>query len=201
MNETLFDDPQYDIRLAEFAGMPKIARLTRIMCVTEKIDGTNAQVAVFKSGEVRAGSKNRWVTPAQDNFCFASWVMEHEEQLRRLGPGRHFGEWWGHGIQRGYGCKTGERYFSLFNVVRYTLGTPNKPAETPPACCLVVPILYLGLFQTSQIECVLDELGKSGSKAKPGYANPEGIVVCHLPSRALFKKTFEGDFAGKGVDA
>ncbi|HLE80817.1 MAG TPA: RNA ligase family protein, partial [Dehalococcoidia bacterium] len=102
--------------LEDFQEFGKIYRLSRDCIITEKIDGTNAQVVVLEDGRVLAGSRNRWITPEADNFGFARWVKEHEEELRSLGPGRHYGEWWGSGIQRGYGLK--EKRFSLFNVSR-----------------------------------------------------------------------------------
>ena len=104
--------------IPEFAGFPKMARLSRDIVITEKIDGTNAQIYITKEGEIRAGSRNRWITPADDNFGFAQWVESNRDQLLELGPGRHFGEWWGSGIQRGYGMEKGEKKFSLFNAVR-----------------------------------------------------------------------------------
>ena len=159
-----------------------IKRLSRGMVITEKIDGSNALVYVDDHGLVYAGSRNRWLTVEQDNFGFARWVSENEDQLRELGPGLHYGEWWGLGIQRGYGLT--EKRFSLFNVGRWN-------PENVPACCHVVPVLYEGLFDTRTATRVLHELGEGGSVAAPGFSNPEGIVVFHEHSRTLFKKTLD----------
>ena len=121
--------------LPEFVPFPKIPRLFRPFVVTEKIDGTNASIHVLEDGQVLAASRTRWITPEADNFGFARWVHEHEEELRvGLGIGSHFGEWWGSGIQRGYGLK--EKRFSLFNTARW-----SDPAVRP-ACCHVVPVLH-----------------------------------------------------------
>jgi len=58
-----------DISFVEF---PKIARFSRDVIVTEKIDGTNAQVYVDDTmTRAFAGSRNRWITPDDDNFGFA----------------------------------------------------------------------------------------------------------------------------------
>jgi hypothetical protein len=176
--------------MSDFVPFPKIGRLSREMVITEKLDGTNAQVFVGEDGSVTAGSRNRWLSIENDNFGFARWVHEHRNQLRELGPGRHFGEWWGQGIQRGYGLK--EKRFSLFNVGRW------NQDNLPPACCLVVPVLYRGPFDTHRIEAVLYELGVNGSRASVGFDKPEGIIIFHTHSGALFKKTFEKDEAGKG---
>ena len=83
----------------EFKEFDKIARLNREVVVTEKIDGTNGLVWVSDdSSIVKAGSRTRWVTPEADNFGFARWVQENVDELRKLGPGYHYGEWWGAGF-------------------------------------------------------------------------------------------------------
>lgn len=164
------------------------------MVVTEKLDGTNSQVFVSDdSSVVLAGSQTRWITPSDDNFGFARWVEEHKEELRvGLGPGSHFGEWWGSGIQRGYGLKNGERHFSLFNVKRW------GDIATRPGCCTVVPRLYEGVFDTAEVDHILDNLNANGSVASPGFMNPEGVVVFHVPSGNLYKKTLDKHDGHKG---
>jgi hypothetical protein len=158
-----------------FEGFPKIARLFRDCVITEKLDGTNAQVIVTEDGTVAAGSRNRLIAPgkATDNMDFAAWVEEHKDELLRLGPGRHYGEWWGRGIQRGYGMT--ERVFSLFNSTRWAL----SERERPPACCRVVPVIYSGRFSTLVVDNAIDRLWREGSLASPGFMKPEGVVVWH----------------------
>ena len=202
-----------------FQEFPKIARLSREIVVTEKIDGTNAQVFIQPLGDplpvddvspdavsviyhedagatyaVFAGSRTRWVKPgkANDNHGFAGWVCDHAEELViGLGEGRHYGEWWGHGINRGYGLK--EKRFSLFNVHRW------ENPDARPACCHVVPTLYRGPFVTTYIETHLLLLRCRGSYAAPGFMNPEGIVVFHAAGNLMFKKTLERDDAPKSM--
>lgn len=176
----------------DFMEFPKISRLNREIVVTEKIDGTNAQVWIsddFKT--VKAGSRTRWITPEDDNAGFARWVKEHDEELKALGSGRHFGEWWGLGIQRSYGLK--EKRWSLFNVAKW--------GETRPACCHVVPVLYRGPFSQAQIQIALDKLKADGSLASPGFNRPEGVVIFHTHGSHLYKVTLEKDDAGKGYGA
>jgi hypothetical protein len=168
----------------DFAGFPKIARLSRDIWISEKIDGTNAQICISEDGQIQFGSRTRWITPEDDNFGFARWGEEHKVELLDLGPGRHYGEWWGQGIQRKYGLK--ERRFSLFNTFRWT-------EENKPACCHVVPVLYRGPFNTLAIYDTLLDLSLSGSKAEPGFMKPEGIVIYHLSGGVYFKKTIEND--------
>lgn len=178
----------------EFVPFPKIARLNREVVVTEKIDGTNAQVHVSDDGAVRAGSRTRWITPTDDNFGFARWVADHAEELKALGPGAHFGEWWGSGVQRGYGLEKGEKRFSLFNVHRW-----GDDSETPrPTCCGVVPVIWRGIIRGDEVAFCLAKLRTFGSIAAPGFDKPEGIVLFHTASSQLFKVTLEKDEEPKG---
>ena len=171
--------------MKDFEGFNKIARLSRECIVTEKIDGTNAQIFIGEDGEFLSGSRTRWITPENDNHGFSRWAHEHKEELMQLGPGKHFGEWWGSGIQRGYGLPKGEKRFSLFNV--------SKWSENHPACCHVVPVLWSGIFDTRSIYSILDNLSMVGSIASPGFMRPEGIIIYHTASRTMFKKTIEKD--------
>jgi len=208
--------------LPEFVGFPKIARISREIVVTEKIDGTNACVyipevegefacgncarhpedrdfcecAKFQSPtEIFAASRNRWITPEDDNLGFAGWLARNKDELLKLGPGRHYGEWWGQGIQRRYGLK--EKRFSLFNVARWgPIGLQD--GSILPSCCHVVPVLGRGLFKMSLVEEALEDLRQHGSRAAPGYMDPEGVVVYHTAGRVMFKKTLKGDEKGKG---
>lgn len=176
--------------LPPFQAFGKIPRLNREVIVTEKIDGTNACVYISDDLEtVAAGSRSRWITPEADNFGFARWVSERVDELRKLGPGLHFGEWWGAGIQRRYGLT--EKRFSLFNVTRWA------NAERP-VCVGVVPELARGLDIRAATEEALAILRAEGSRAAPGFMKPEGVVVYHTASGQLFKATLDGDESPKG---
>jgi hypothetical protein len=175
------------IESPEFQEFPKMARLSRRVIITEKIDGTNAQVCITENGEVRFGSRTRWITPDDDNFGFARWATENLDELMKLGPGRHFGEWWGAGIQRGYGLK--EKRFSLFNVSRW--------ADERPACCDVVPVLFDGIWIPECPSTAIERLRTFGSSAAPGFMKPEGIVMYHVAGNVGFKKTLEKDEMSK----
>jgi len=182
--------------MTEFNEFPKIARLSRMMTITEKIDGTNAQIFIGENDEFLAGSRNRWITPENDNYGFAKWTMEHKDELLQLGPGRHFGEWWGLGIQRKYGLF--EKRFSLFNTRKW-LDDFNNMRPLCPACCSVVPVLFRGIFNTTVIESIMALLWSEGSVAAPGFMKPEGVVIYHEAAQMMFKKTVEKDESGKGI--
>ena len=178
------------IVVPEFEPFESISRLSRNCVVSEKIDGTNGQVCVLEDGRVLAGSRSRWITPEDDNAGFARWVREHEDELRvGLGIGKHYGEWWGAGIQRRYGMK--EKRFSLFNAARWT-------DDVRPACCHVVPVLFQGIFTSDAVDAALAKLAAEGSAAAPGFMDPEGVVVYVAAARKMFKKTLKGD-AHKGA--
>ncbi|MGC5319323.1 RNA ligase family protein [Micromonospora arida] len=206
----------------EFKAWPKTPRLFRDMAVTEKIDGTNAAVIIEPrpvssartygdtfpvmpgcievDGQgwfVGAQSRKRVIRPGDDNFGFAAWVQTHAATLvARLGAGYHYGEWWGHGIQRGYGLPRGERRFSLFNVNRYA------DLDLSDGIGLgVVPVLMRHTFSTERVADVLDDLRRLGSVAAPGFDNPEGVIVFHSAAGCVFKALLEGDDRPKGEGA
>jgi len=190
-----------------FEGFPKIPRLSRDCVVTEKIDGTNASIHIPKDGkmvqvETQEGdvklvpflcaSKKHWIFPGKkDNFGFASWAYANAlGLLEALGPGSHYGEWYGRGIQRTYGLQ--ERRWALFNTARW------KGIEgTSGGLVTCVPTLGEFEFDTDKILMLLAAMQMIGSQAVPGFMRPEGVVVFHKASGYLFKKTMEHDEKGK----
>lgn len=217
--------------MSEFETFPKIPRLFKgNIVVTEKIDGTNAQILIeqvppadlgrpLEKGElivkedpqdgslplyysVRAGSRNRFLAEGADNYGFFAWVKDNAPELvALLGVGRHYGEWWGRGIQGGYGQQ--ERYFSLFNTGRWY--DPQKPpAEITEdhapvigiAGLSVVPVLYRGPWfgrPADPVQEVLRRLEYSGSTL--GTLVPaEGVVVYHEGSGQYFKAPFNDEY-------
>lgn len=205
----------------EFEGWPKIPRLNGDMVITEKLDGTNAGIIIepctldpadIAQGNWRlapgafnliqlaaeffwvgAQSRNRLITPLSDNAGFAAWVDDHAHALvKTLGPGRHFGEWWGKGIQRGYDMP-GKR-FSLFNVDRW------QDVDLSAVFGLgVVPVLVRHTFNTTVIKAMVDDLRSAGSVAAPGFMRAEGVVVWHSRARQLFKVLVENDDTPKSL--
>ena len=159
---------------AEFSEFKKIPRLNRDIIITEKIDGTNAQIfidelpgtpgerdgdAICVTGgfRLRAGQRTRWATPERDNAGFAKWAFANAEELvNLLGIGRHFGEWWGAGVQRTYGLK--EKRFSLFNVSRYGQVTeyldPRCVSKPPSGVSYGPTIGLMEWYQTPPPEAI-----------------------------------------------
>lgn len=188
------------VEFPPFQDFQKIPRLFRDCIVTEKIDGTNASIVITEDGQIRAGSRTRYIFPDKpkklgtkrevtDNYGFAAWVEEHKTALLGLGKGRHFGEWYGKGINRNYGLE--EKRFALFDT--------SVARDTLPSCVGVVPVLYTGPFDLVAVREVMDKLRTNGSVAVPGWLNPEGVVVFHVASGKLFKATLVGDEKPKGA--
>ena len=216
--------------MPDFTYYPKTPRLSSGYIITEKLDGSHAAVVIeeypwtspqplagresvawvdtFPTGRFNlyAQSRNRFVTPQSDNFGFAAWVRESAEELvQTLGAGYHVGEWWGHGIQRGYGLPRGERRFSLFNVDRHN-PLPTLPdlqarfdshsrgplfgADLPELD--VVPVLAHSDGDRSlrhmslMLDRALADLSINGSHATR-FDRPEGVVLFHARSRQVFK--------------
>jgi len=158
-----------------------------------------------------AGSRNRWlkIGKQSDNYGFASWVKEHGAELVMLGEGRHYGEYYGKSIQRGYGLD--HKRFALFNVSKWhdkrlekrLISVDEKTGEetyteVAPDCCEVVPILYEGMFDTSVVDYYLDKLAREGSRAVPNFKPAEGICIYHTAAGQYYKKTLVGDDKPKG---
>lgn len=203
--------------MIEFEKWPKISRVKKgETIITEKIDGTNAQICIFPTemdvlnsmgnipvtAEVEGrllvcGSRNRWIHPDKDNFGFATWVRDNADRLCRLGWGRHYGEWWGQGIQRTYDM--GSRVFSLFNTSRWT--DEGLRAMGMPDTVRVVPILGRGPgLSTEALWVAMGLLKAQGSHAAPGFMDPEGCVLFHTESRVMLKAPFEEEHKGEAAD-
>jgi hypothetical protein len=176
-----------------FEPWPKIPRLrNEIVTITEKLDGTNAQILITAEGQVFAGSRSRWLGgidakgKVSDNYGFHAWVQEHKEELLKLGQGRHYGEWFGYGIgPRGYGLPT--KRLALFNTFR--------PKESLPPCVENVTILYQGPgLELSKITAeLIEKLNTGGSVHVPGYMKPEGLVVYSSLTKSRYKVLCEND--------
>jgi len=169
----------------EFEAFPKIQRYEKAHCtITEKIDGTNGCI-IFpdhfpETGAYTVQSRKRIITAGKqtDNAGFAGWVEKEVDRLYDFfGVGRHYGEWWGVSIQRGYDQTA--RYFTPFNSHRFSddyfmaMGVVGPPELRP------LPVLWQGpLSELSQgTDTAMDLLKSVGSIAAPGYVNPEGWMI------------------------
>lgn len=205
-----------------FEEFKKIPRLFRDCTISEKIDGTNGQIYIRDAMDglvtevapmtrvevegiqflVNAGSRNRWVYPGKstDNMGFAGWVMARAALLVEiLGPGRHYGEFWGAGIQRRYGLSGDDKRFSLFHPRWEPILAGRALGGSPiPDGLGVVPVMYQGKFETKWVEDCIFRLRQFGSVAAPGFMDAEGVVVYHEAAKAYFKTTIKDDEKPKG---
>lgn len=176
---------------AEFEAFPKIVRyVNEVFTITEKIDGTNAAFRIAEGKVVSVQSRKRLITPDDDNFGFAAWVMGNEgEIVSEFGDGLHYGEWWGVGIQRNYGLT--HRRFSPFNTFRWPDDRPYVNIGEVPV--RGVPILVEGPLALLDVALgvTLEALSESGSVAAPGFTNPEGCMVFLHGLRKHLKAPFD----------
>ena len=182
--------------------------------ISEKVDGTNSLIEineVFPVGEpkeiqVRFGSRNRYITFNNDNAGFANFFRHYEARFKDVAadiilkelevsgetltecqeqyPLRIYGEWFGSGIQRGYGLK--DKFFMPFStfyaekLIEYQVPNIIKPN-----------IMYTGKFSQEIADICMQTL-TNGSLVIPEFKRPEGIVI-HFPKYNLrLKQTFEG---------
>lgn len=203
----------------EFRAWPKTPRLFRDIVITEKIDGTNCAIiieeldvddpgsyrlaAVERDGvlyEVAAQSRNRLITPGKttDNHGFAAFVQHNAEELfDLLGPGRHYGEFWGKGIQGRYVNQHPTiKGFALFNTEKYATLKAWLPNPSGGEV-LVEPahVIYEGPFSEKAVQDAMELMSK-GSWVSP-LSPAEGIVVFHTQSRQVYKVTLDNQDKGK----
>jgi hypothetical protein len=197
----------------DFERFSSLTRFSQGWTITEKLDGTNAQVAWRPKADYQsepgaaltehegyylfAGSRNRWLSLDKDNMGFARFVSHNVSELFKLGEGRHFGEWYGSGIKRGYGLTGGEKRFALFNSLRW------KDNPDRPQCCEVVHTFIQDEYLNNPdgaAQGIMTMLKENGSYHAPGFMDPEGIVMFHRKSGVAFKKTFDYDEQGKWAE-
>lgn len=217
-----------------FEAWPKTPRLNnRGTTITEKIDGTNAAVVIIPVNAIEAWgrlctdyggfawvddtvrkdityvvgaqSRKRLIRPGDDNAGFATWVSQNVDELvDLLGPGRHFGEWWGQGIQRRYGMD--RKVFSLFNTHKWgKIATERLDwhSRARDINMSVVPLLWEGKFSDVVVDMSIGSLRQNGSYAAAewGFAGQpaEGIILRHRELGGNLKVLLENDDIPKGV--
>jgi hypothetical protein len=166
----------------KFESFPDIKKLGKAaLYITQKIHGSNAQIFVFQqedgSLDLAVGSRTRWIAPGNDNYGFAEMVYANKQEfIDKLGPGRHYGEWAGPGINSGEGLA--QKTFVLFDHWKW------PPERTLPPNTVIVPVLYQGAFDLGKVKECMDDLKKNGSKLVPGFMRPEGVVINVMGQRS-----------------
>lgn len=200
-----------EINFEKWASIPRLSK--ERMTITEKLDGTNAAIVIRSAPygvgadeyssqsmvlnvddvlyEFAAQSRSRFITPKNDNFGFATWAYKNAEELvRTLGIGSHYGEWWGNGIQRGYGLT--EKRFSLFNAPRWQDAISYLFPTTPVKELRTVPLLYTGPFDLDALAKAKETIAQ-GSLASPTFKKAEGLVMYLREVNASYKILLEND--------
>ncbi len=166
----------------QFKAWEKIPRENPFnVTITEKMDGTNACIIISDGEIVGVQSRNRLITPEDDNYGFAQWVSDSKDDLLGLGDGYHYGEWAGLGIQKNPHDIPVKKFF-LFNTFRWNENNPNRPA-----CCDVVPVLFQGQLSPEVIPDLLAKLSESAGENQ----SPEGVIVYYHAFRKYTKHTIK----------
>lgn len=208
-----------------FEPFPKLTRFSHDWTITEKIDGTNAQIIVTPyqanltltdggSGLGLGGDERLLPTTLAVVDKMAILAGSRTRLLTPEDDNYGFAKWvqrnatelvgLGEGRHFGEWCgleikrnyALAEKRFVLFNAHRWTFDSHK------PSCVDVVPVLGSGYFDnpSQAFQAILADLKQDGSVYSPGFMNPEGVVMYHRPSNTLFKKTFDYDEAGKWAE-
>lgn len=173
--------------MSEFKSFDSVLHIGKLwMRITQKIHGSNAQIYIYPdeiTGEkmIKAGSRNRWLTPEDDNYGFAKFVYENKDAFLNLGFGRHYGEWAGPGINSGEGLS--EKTLFLFSE-------PDRYHKHElPIHTTFVPEIYKGPADLSKIDECMSRLLERGSYVVAGFDKPEGVVIEIAEKK--YKRVFE----------
>ena len=178
----------------EFTPWPKINRLKSMaVTVTYKVDGTNAAVHIRDGKLVACQSRNKFITPEQDNMGFANWAYSNADVLSHLGDGIHFGEWACPNIQKNP-HKLEKKKFFLFNAHRYEdlMEDEDRRKILIAADIEVVPVLYNGEYD----EAVIRDIMTHHAEIDEGF---EGVIIYFHDFRTYMKRTVrcpEGKWKG-----
>lgn len=155
-------------KTANFSSIRKDALkrgITKIMVrPTVKLHGTNAAVRIEADGSVHFQSRNRDITPEDDNAGFAAWASQqdwHASMYWEPGdPAKvYYGEWVGRGIMKGAACcQIPERVFVYFATLDTKYGENGiAPYAVYPGVDIVDAAMKLEATQvldlTDEIAC------------------------------------------------
>lgn len=145
-----------------------------------KLDGTNSAIVIplYETyNEIYAQSRNRVITPDNDNAGFAKWVDENKKEIHQafatdieneLGAWDSethivvYGEWCGKGIQKGTAINQLEKMFVVFDVkvIHYSddsdpltrWGSIDRWEDEPlPYNCPELNIYNINHFNTNEV--------------------------------------------------
>jgi hypothetical protein len=185
-----------------FRSFSSIPRWSKGVAVSEKIDGTNAQIHIVQYGDeefdfdghawlaiaknferdqyMLVASRNKYIMLDQDNQGFGNWCLANVAELWKLGPGRHYGEWAGPGIQKNP-LNLEEKRLFMFNP---------KWVDQGPSCVEIAPVLA-ECMDAGDIDQLMADLKRNGTQVEGGKGQAEGVVIYHHGSGKLYKATYD----------
>lgn len=182
--------PEKKDTMGEFKAWGSTKRENKSKTITEKINGTNACV-VAQNGKVTAQSRNRIITPDDDNFGFAKWVYDNAGALiDTLGWGYHYGEWYGEGIQKNPLGIEGKR-FALFHATKYTEANGFELSKVDGL--ETVPLLHHGQCDVYTIPGIMQDLQTYGTKVQGAKTTPMESAIPGLPVEFVYNKAADAE--------
>jgi hypothetical protein len=105
---------------------------------TVKLHGTNAGVHIDHDGAITCQSRNRVITPEDDNAGFAAWIHGSADilawlSMQRLVDTTFYGEWCGGNIMQGTALNKLEKHWVLFAERISGIGALGDLWYGPPA--------------------------------------------------------------------
>ena len=178
--------------MKEFKKFQKIKReeMLYVRC-SQKINGTNCHV-VFDNGKWLAASKNRYLKKDSDHFGFYRFVEENYIELFNiLGPGTHYGEWCGKGIQNGEGLSN--RHWVLFSQKYVNILNFTKKNILENHICYKAPIIIQGRPVDFRLKTVKEIENKALNFISRGSffsdCPAEGIIT-QIEGESVFYKSY-----------
>lgn len=177
-----------------------------------KLHGTNAAVQIHPDGRVIAQSRTTELSIDNDNFGFARFVADYEDEWRKsmdIDEGQiYFGEWAGGNIQKGVAlADVKEKFFAVFATRSLDLGNDHLESDwvylknaTPNCNGRVKNIGWLkdnndpsGFFEVE-----IDWLA-SDEELKPALDKINKMVLVVEKSDPWVKEHFGVDGIGEGI--
>lgn len=185
--------------IENFKNYPNVFEEDELVCITEKIHGTNWRAGYVPSiantfikrikkffgrlpkYEFVCGSRNVQLKRTSDNFYSDNvyWQMVDKYNIKKiLKEGEVlYGECYGHGIQKGYnyGCKEGQLELVVIDIM---VDGKYLDLDDMRKFCIerelpYVPVLYYGPFNEER----LIKLSQGESVLSPSQKIREGVVV------------------------
>ncbi|MGD6750292.1 RNA ligase family protein [Streptomyces sp. BH105] len=217
--------------VTDFRPWPKIPRFNREFVLTEKIDGTNAQVAIKRLVDeaptryldssnysvvskedglyvLRAGSRKRWIAPNRNKLDGTAALDNFgfagwvADNASALA---NLGEGTHFGEWYGRSIQRGynltDRKFALFNTTRWGADGQGLPDGSPPELRVVPELARIRGHLLNETIRDTLRLLRTVGSVAEPGASAEGLVVYSVETNTSYKVLLENDDLPKGLVA